>query len=163
MRVALRQIENDHIQRESTAAKSRPQTSKAAAEVNKQTDIEDLKGMIHQLVNRMDTYETRQQPPWQRQQQPPWQRQQQQQPPPGQKQWQQQQWQQQQPHRGRGRGQPPPPQPPSNNTSRPPRHTRDVQCWRCKQYGHMKADCRVRLDHYSGDLNGRQPMQREHP
>jgi len=172
LRVALRQIENDHIQRESTSAKSRPQTSKAAAEVNKQTDIEELKGMIHQLVNRMDTYETRQQqpwprqqqqqPPWQRQQQqPPWQRQQQQQPPPGQ----QQQWQQQQPQRGRGtgRGQPPPPQPQSNNTSRPPRHTRDVQCWRCKQYGHMKADCRVRLDHYSGDLNGHQPMQREHP
>lgn len=170
LRVALRQIENDHNQRESTSAKSRPQTSKAATEVNKQTDIEELKGMIHQLVNRMDSYDTRQQqPPWQRQQQPPWQRQQQ--PPPWQRQQQQpppqgQQWhQQQQPQRerGRGRGQPPPPQPQSSNTSRPPRHNRDIQCWRCKQYGHMKADCRVRLDHYSGDLNGRQPMQREHP
>ncbi|CAG2257284.1 unnamed protein product [Mytilus edulis] len=69
-----------------------PHTSKAATDVKEApSEIEELKGMIHQLVNRMDTYETNKQtPPWQQQQ-----RQQQQQ-------WQQQQqhWQQQQPWNG---------------------------------------------------------------
>ncbi|VDI30104.1 Hypothetical predicted protein [Mytilus galloprovincialis] len=99
LRVAIRHIEGDHLLRESSHS-SKPHTSKAATDVKEApSEIEELKGMIHQLVNRMDTYETNKQtPPWQQQQSQQAQQQhwQQQQPP-----WQQQQhWQQGQPWNG---------------------------------------------------------------
>ncbi|CAG2194016.1 unnamed protein product [Mytilus edulis] len=158
LRVALRQIENDHMHREVLTKSSKPQTSKAAIE---QSDAEDIKGMIQQMTTRMDRYEKKlekqeptqqQQPPWQQQQQPPWQQQstwQQQQQPPWQQQstWQQHQqprWQQQR-GRGRGRGQ---------------QQTHDEpQCWRCGQTGHYKRGCGVRMDHSRKDLNGKKPIR----
>ena len=53
LRVALRQIENDHIHREAKSTK--PHTSKAAIE--EKSDVEEIKGMIKQMHTRMDNYE----------------------------------------------------------------------------------------------------------
>ncbi|CAG2247349.1 unnamed protein product [Mytilus edulis] len=74
LRVALRQIENDHMHREVLTKSSKPQTSKAAIE---QSDAEDIKGMIQQMTTRMDRYEKKleKQEPTQQQQEPSWQQQ----------------------------------------------------------------------------------------
>lgn len=183
LRVALRQIESDQIQRES--AKQKPQTSKV---VTGQSDLTEIKGMIQQLTTRMNTYEKKPQfsyqsrPSWQSQpQQQRWrqhdyqQQQQQQQFAPQQHQpshWQQQQqplpaWQEsgnQPQHRNRGgnRGR-------GNSYNAPRQQTEPQQgeqqeyiCWRCGQKGHLKRGCKIRLDHSQHDLNAKKPMQGEH-
>ena len=169
LRVALRQIESDHLHRESTKT-TKPNTSKSACgqESTLNPDVEELKGMIQQLVTRMDTFETskQQQPPWQQQQlwqqqQQSWQ-QQQQQP------WQQQQWRQQRGRgRGRGRGQYTGRRNYTTNTNPQQKEkqgdsNKEIQCWRCGQFGHTKIGCRVRLDH-SRQLNQNKPMPGERP
>ncbi|VDI60380.1 Hypothetical predicted protein [Mytilus galloprovincialis] len=86
LRLAIRQTEGYYILRESSIS-YKTHTSKAATEVEEApSEFEELKRMIHQLVNRMDTYEANKQtPPWQQQEQQQWQQQQ------------QHQWQKQQP------------------------------------------------------------------
>ncbi|XP_052067824.1 uncharacterized protein LOC127707365 [Mytilus californianus] len=165
LRVAIRQIEGDHLLRESSTS-SKPHTSKAATEVKETpSEFEELKGMIHQLVNRMDTYEANKQhtPPWQQQQEHQQQQWQQQIPP-----WQQRQpWNgqpQQQRGRGKNYGQGQNRNQYNNTRQQPQRNNRDqFACWRCGQFGHRKADCNVRLDHSRKNLNWQQPMKGEHP
>ena len=71
LRVALRQIENDHIQRRSSTPQSKPQTNKVTAEVTtpNQTDMDELKGIAKQLVCRMNACGSKQTPPWNQRQQ----------------------------------------------------------------------------------------------
>ena len=169
LRVALRQIESDHLHMEA-AKPAKPNTSKSASGQETSLtnpDVEELKGLIHQLATRMDTYESgkqHQQPPWQQnrehwhQQQPPWQQQQ--------LNWQNQPWNQPRGRgRGRGRGQFTGRRNYATNTNQ--QHetntSQEIVCWRCGQVGHTKIGCRVRLDHSKKSLNGRKPMPGERP
>ena len=151
LRVALRQIENDHNQRDLLTPTAKPQTSKSVdnkAEPN--SEITELKGMVQQLVARMDSYETsRQTPSWQQHQQPRWIQPQTWNQPPWQQQWHQPS---NQPQKGQGigRGQ-------QGSTSRQQR----IKCWRCGLLGYRKANCKVRLDHSKRDLNRQMPMKGE--
>lgn len=159
LRVALRQIENDHCHRE-LPKPTKPQTSKSAA---RPTEMDELKGMINQISTRLETYERKfDQPPqqqnqsWQRQPQQSWSNQ-----APGQ-QRQQPQWRNQYRGRGIARGG-------STNSNSSYREQgaeyqdKEYKCWRCGQLGHLRRGCKVRLDHSRADLNARKPMQRERP
>lgn len=169
LRVALRQIESDHRSREKTHSK--PHTSKAITGQPEEDSIQEIKGMINQINSRLDNYDKKfEHPPWQKQSQSNWQQQQapsswqQQQQPPSRWQqqpssnWQQQQqpWQQQdtqyrQQSKGRGRG---------KYRDRQD-SDKEVKCWRCGQFGHLKIGCRVRMDHSKQHLNGKKSMARE--
>ena len=184
LRVALRQIEKEHKQRDT----KKPQTNKAAT--NEPSELSEIKGLLQEFKGRMDTLEEKvtthittpacniqqlEQQQWTMQQQyqpqryptQPYQPRQQYQQRPYQRpynrrpyqprgyqprQWQpSQQWQQQQP----------PAQQQQTETDTDYQH--EVQCYRCGQFGHIQAGCRVRLDHSRRHLNLRKPMQRSRP
>ena len=158
LRVALRQIEKDHAQRETT----KTQTAKAITPGN--SEVAELKTMIRQLTEKVNKIEEKQDSqtrggnqqfgnrPWknrgnqwqhntkpkphQQQQQPQYQQQQ------------QPQYQQQQQQQG--------------TTQQNRAYRKDIQCYRCGQYGHIARGCRIRMDHSKKDLNTKRPMEGDH-
>ena len=159
LRISLRQIEKDH-KPTSVDKKSKPNTAKAATTSAEKSDIEELKGMVKQLTQKVTAledqkahipqysntfsrgnrgggrrYNDRSRPHYQQRpttQQPSWYR----------NQYQPQQPEPTQEQHGATGGQ------------------SDIQCRRCGQYGHIQIGCRVRLDHSRRTLNFRRPMRR---
>lgn len=177
LRIALRQIEKDHEERKET---KKPHIMKSAVtdQDESKSDMNELKGLIHQLSTRMDRWDNRggyrqnnddyrQQP--QRQQR--WQNQQRQQPP-RQHRWQDQQYQQ--PSAPTQRWQEPQQRParPQRMNNRPQQqpastsvHTDSPQkivCYRCGQEGHKKIGCANPSNKYRTDLNSKKPMEQGH-
>lgn len=156
LRVALRQIEKEHPPQKSNTKSAKPNTSKAATSAEK-SDIDELKGMVKQLTQKVTTLEEQgytgytqpyynrgmrgnrmnrggwnfRQPRQSTQQRP-----------------QQQQYSSQQTGWS------------STQQDQQQDRNQDVQCRRCGQYGHIQIGCRVRMDHSRRNLNSRRPMPR---
>ena len=163
LRVAIRQIEMKHTleqQLYEKEKKSKPNPAKAAQVTpitTEKSDIEELKGIVQQLVSKVDSYDCERQ---------------------------QTSGSYRGPHRGyqqgyRGTYRPPrqnyqsrqQPQQPQSNTQQQTteqQHSKyqhasiyeEPQCFRCGQYGHYKRGCAVKLDHSKRGLNFKKPMTR---
>jgi hypothetical protein len=162
LRVVIRQIEMKHTleqQLYEKEKKSKPNPAKAAhvtPTTTEKSDIEEFKGIVQQLVSKVDCYDRERQ---------------------------QTSGSYREPHRGyqqgyRGTYRPPrqnyqsrqQPQQQSNTQQQTTeqqhskyQHTsiyEEPQCFRCGQYGHYKRGCGVNLDHSKKGLNFNKPMTR---
>ncbi|XP_048250420.1 uncharacterized protein LOC125378638 [Haliotis rufescens] len=162
LRRELRQIEREHNQRRGDGkvkGKQSATSMAAVTETTTQTELKELRGMIKSLTSEVASLKKQQQQPPQDHYQHPtgeqarfqsksydqtdrsntgWY---------PQSSFQTQRYDQSQ-YRGRSRGRP---------------FERDVQCFRCGQFGHIASGCRVRMDHSRQHLNGRWPMRRGGP
>ena len=187
LRVALRQLERDHMPKKSTG---KPNTVKAATSVEP-TNVEQLMGMVSQLTHTVAELQRQQQnfsnsyrPNQTQGNYQPYHTQSSNQPnqrgnynsgrggynrqPKQSLNWQPQQ-----------RSQPnyqnlpqsnqdwnnqqvfqPTNQPTQQQYQRPPRNQETVRCYRCGLEGHIQIGCRINLDHSQRDLNARKPLRR---
>ena len=140
LRVSLRQIEKDHEDREQATRK--PQPAKAAAsaeETTRDSDMEEVRGLIQQLATRMDRWEgTRGRGRGYRQNTTTY---------TGYRS-QNKRWQDR-----------PKPQPAS---ATPSPTTKEYRCYRCGQLGHIKKGCRTPIDQIKKDLNWKKSVEKDH-
>lgn len=144
LRIALRHIEKDHEERRTI----KPHTAKAAAtpEPIQQSQMDEFRGLIHQLTTRMDRWETEfssrgrgYRPNYNKRGR-------------GQQQYQQpRQSYQEQPQQAR--------QPPPEQQGSKPRR-KETMCYRCKKYGHIRKGCTAILDE-EPRLNEKKPMEQD--
>lgn len=149
LRIALRQIEKDHQQDQQKTSKSNTATSicKSTNSKAENSDLEELKGMVQQLVSSVQQQNAPQQYRGNQhyrgtQYRGTYNGQQQRKSNTYQTSADNNQFQQQQrgPTADRNRG--------------------EIICRRCRQPGHIAIGCRVRLDHSRRNLNSRKPIQR---
>ena len=141
LRVALRQVENDHLERQHPPiTKTHPAKAPAEAESQSQqkSDMEEVKGLIKQLSSRMDTWEE------DKEKERPYNR---------------QCIYRNQPHRQRWQNKPQQYQTLQDAPSSGNR--RVVKCYRCGQTGHIKKGCRVPAEDIK-PLNSQKPMGKGH-
>lgn len=135
LRVALRQIEKDQQLREGISTKK---ISKAAVIEN--SEVNEIKTMLKALtekVNKIEEKQENQRTSNFRQRNRPWNQ------------------KQNNSNTNQQKEQKETPQQSGN------KNMKDIQCYRCKQYGHIARGCRVRMDHSKNDLNSKRPMERD--
>lgn len=143
LRIALRQIEKDHIPNRS----SKPNIVKSATAANMSSELEELKGMVQQLSHKISSS---QQPQFSQTYRGGYKN-----------------------NRGKSKDWYTGPRqqrnfnssPEDNNQiqqqqATPSENKGEIICHRCRQPGHIAIGCRVKLDHSRVNLNSKKPIQR---